>query len=283
MGISNSIFMDDDSSSVPSRRNVLLAIAAIVVLLIAVYAVMHVTAPAPTSFTATDVELASATSTSWYRLSGDTLQRTDAPKDADRARDISSSTLRIIAPGRPLGFLPDGSLLALTADRIVQVSVADGSFGQTVLHLGSSTPSTNVPLAAASPDLVFIALENPLTHTVDVYRLDVSALQSKLIGSATIPGPAAQTLPADDVARALSDVGIKAASGTPKTLTMEEAQTVGRRIALLPSYKQATTLAAVGLSTGALYVRTETGLFYRFALTNGTLGEAVPLTLKDAE
>ncbi len=91
---------------------------------------------------------------------------------------------RNIGIGRPLGFLPDGSLLVLSPLGIARADVATGSQVQIV---SAGDPPSNAPIGAASADLSLVAFQNQITHFVSAYRFSPATGRAVYAGSINAP------------------------------------------------------------------------------------------------
>jgi hypothetical protein len=83
--------------------------------------------------------------------------------------------------GRPLGFLPDNSLLAFTPLGLTRIDVV--SYTSTSII---STGGTGVPQGAVSKDFSIIAFVNTATDVVDVYQFNPSTRAALYLGSLNV-------------------------------------------------------------------------------------------------
>lgn len=238
------------------------------------------------------VEFVSASGVSWYRVKGDTLAPVAAPANADALAGPSgaqaSSVLlppgphfaillkqggveKNLGTGRPLGFLADGSLLALTPLGIARVK-DDG----TAFQLAGTRASTT-PIGVAAPDLSVIALADPVSGAVLVYRFDVKKNAATLLGSVSLPAPTSAALSADEITQAMRRAGLGATS-TEERLTTEQAIRLSAELKNIPSYLRLSKVEAIGYASDTVYVRTGAGMSYALSLSAGTVGEPRLLT-----
>lgn len=160
---------------------------------------------------------------------------------------------RSLGYGRPLGFLPDGSLLALTPLGVSRV-MTDGTAFQLV-----STGGTVTPMGAASADLSTIVFENQVTHEVVAYKLDVTTLSTSYVGAITLSQPQ-----------------VPIPEPTVSTTTPGMATSTIRTVVLTPSLKPILP-ASIALMKDRFIVQDSSGIFHAYALSDKGLGEAVTL------
>ncbi len=198
----------------PSRLTTELIAGFILVIIIAIGAFVLLRGHR-VSVTGPHVEFVGAATSTWYAVSGTELAPVPASDDSVRGPNgaVASSALMPTAPvggktssvtiaplsawelyltsesgmkkdlgrGRPLGFLSDGSLLALTPLGLVRIN-PDGVMFAVIRSGGSETP-----LGAASADLSLVAIENQVTGFVDVYRVNPVARTATYVGSINVP------------------------------------------------------------------------------------------------
>lgn len=227
------------------------------------------------------IEFIGAATTTWYTLSGDTLTRvptgsetkSTGPKgevasavlvpriqsdvsvtSAERTwgilRTSSDGTKKSLGLGRPLGFLSDGSLLALTPLGLSRVT-ADGTTFQ-LINAGGTGSVT--PIGVASPDLSLVAFENQTTRSIVLYRPDPSGGYT-FFASAPMPR------------------GILPAS--PETSATTSTQPVILPVPVFPRM--------VGIANNTLLVQGSDNNFYAFPILASGVGTSTPLRLIDAK
>ncbi len=98
--------------------------------------------------------------------------------------------IHILGLGRPLGFLPDGSLLALGPLGVERVSTTDGSAEQLIAAGGSATP-----FGAAAADLSVIAFQNETTQAVTLYHFNPQTLAGTYLGIVALPATKVTSAP----------------------------------------------------------------------------------------
>jgi hypothetical protein len=162
-------------------------------------------------------------------------------------------TSKKLGLGRPLGFLPDGSLLALTPLGLSKVT-RDGVSYQLV-NAGGDGSTT--PIGVARKDLSLVAFQNFITRTVVVYQFDAATLSAKFIGSAKLP-------------TALSP---QIASTTPE----EEATTTRDTTSTYPQLPVSPGM--IGLTETQLFIRSTDGQFYGFPISVDGIGTVAPYFL----
>lgn len=128
-----------------------------------------------------------------------------------------------LGPGRPLGFLPDNSLLAFTPLGLTRIDIV--SYTSTSLI---SSGGTGVPLGAVSKDLSVVALLNATTGVVNVYRFDTSTRSASYLGSLGVL-PSSLGIKGRTVYAIARDGSVSASTVTDKGLA-----TVTNKITLTP-------------------------------------------------
>lgn len=208
------------------------------------------------------IGLVEATTTTWYVLEDNALHAVPVPIDAKT----------IDGPGRPLGILPDGSLLTFLPIGLVHIT-HDGTETQ-LLSAGPAGSST--PIAVASADLTIIAFQNQVTRAIDVYHLDPVKLEAVYAGTAKVPhadrGPV--KLPDSFLSNLATTSEGQWTKASVKTFDEELTRQTAR--ARFES-ESAAEPQAVAYKDGDLIIETVSGTFYSFSLSDGRIGEPTPL------
>lgn len=204
-----------------------------------------------------------------------------------------ASGKHVLTPGRPLGFLAGDSILALTSFGLSAVSL-EGVIDQLIPTSASSTSSIEaISLGAANSDLTLVAVENRTALGVDLYRFDVKTRIATHLAFAALP----ETVPATPrgFARILKKGGGYAFAPVDQAGQFVGTTSGGQPIsdelraginAAIAKEKDRMLSnphpTAIALAGNSLIVRSSTGAFYAYQISDDGLGKLAKLTVTAA-